>query len=585
MQGKESLTHRKKGQQRLVDLFRAEQVSLISGIVDVHFMEFHRAAVEYGIRMLGTRHEVSSVMVAEAASRMLGRPQVAMAAYGPGVANMVGGVVTAMEERVPLIVLVSGRGFHTRSVVRQGKYQYWSQIDVFREITKYAAVVQDIRQLDEVVREAFRQATSGTPGPVYIEVPVDIMWGEYDFPPVLAPEQYRSTVPQPAQEQLVDEAATLLARTRMPLILAGQGIHTARGHAELQQLAQLLKCPVVTSFGAKGALPDNHPQALSFGFAGANEACREADVVLAVGTSIGEPLLCGEPPRWGEYGEQQWIHVERNPARLHTNRLADIPLVGDLKAVLPQLTESLEALGPFDPPPTLADYKQQQANWRQQVAESTHDHSPIHPGHLMLEVRKAVPDEAVMVRDGGCTALWELCLYEQRSNDFLWTSHCGHLGSGLPYAIGAQFAAGRDRPVVLISGDGALGFQIMDFETAVREQLPVCIVVNCDNTWGMELMDFYKGPESIVECPGVTMAPTRYDQMAIAMGGHGEYVKEATDIAPAVTRALASGKPSIVQVMTDVNINANTLALPAVDELLSFYYLDGNQGYGHFEDI
>jgi thiamine pyrophosphate-dependent acetolactate synthase large subunit-like protein len=585
MQDQSSKSGRRKGQERLIDLFHAEGVSLISGIVDVHFMEFHRAAVDRGMRMMGTRHEISSVMIAEAASRMLGRPQVAMAAYGPGVANMVGGVVTAMEERVPLIVLVSGRGFHTRSVVRNGKYQYWSQIDVFRQITKYAAVVEDIRQLDAVVHEAFRQATSGTPGPVYIEVPVDIMWGELEFLPAPQPAAYREVTPQPASEELVDKAANLLARARLPVILAGQAIHTARGHAELKRVARLLKCPVVTSFGAKGALPDNDPQALSFGFAGANEACRDADVVLAVGTSIGEPLLCGEPPRWGDYGEQQWIHVERNAERLHTNRRAEVPLVGDLKAVLPQLYDSLEALGPFEQPPELERFKQQQDGWRQQIAADSHAGAPIHPGHLMLAVRNAVPDQAVTVRDGGCTALWELCLYEQRSNDFLWTSHCGHLGSGLPYAIGAQFAVGRERPVVLISGDGALGFQIMEFETAVRENLPVCVVVNCDHTWGMELMDFYEGPDSIETCPGVSLSPARYDQMAVAMGGHGEYVEDPDEIGPAVSRAFASGKPAIVQVMTDVNINANTLQLPAVDELLSFYYLDGNKGYGHFKDL
>ncbi|MGI9288480.1 MAG: thiamine pyrophosphate-binding protein, partial [Pseudomonadales bacterium] len=574
-----------KGQERLIELFKAEDVDVISGIVDVHFMDFHRAAVASGIKMVGTRHEVGSVMVAEAAARMTGKPQVTMAAYGPGVANMVGGVVCAKEENVPLIVLVSGRGFHTRSVVRNGKYQYWSQIDVFKPITKYAAIVQNIRQLDEVVREAFRQATTGTPGPVYVEVPVDVMWSEMEFPQALSPALYRTAEPQPVSETLVDQAAEMLAKASFPIILAGQGIHTSRGHEEVTQLARRLKCPVIPTFGGRGALPENDPQTLIFGFAGANKVCAEADVVLAVGTSIGEPLLCGEPPRWGAYGKQKWIHIERNPERFHTNRFADLPIAGDLKAVLPQLTESLEALGPFETPSRLAECRAAQDDWRQSVGASTHQDFPIHPGRAILDVRAAVPDDAITVRDGGCTSIWELCLFENRSNDFLWTSHCGHLGSGLPYAVGAQLAVGNDRPVVLITGDGALGFQIMEFETAVRENLPICIVVNYDQTWGMELMDFYKGPESIESCPGVTMALTRYDQMATAMGGHGEYVDKIEDVGPAVTRALASGKPSIVQIMTDVNINADTLKLPAVDEILSFYYLDGNKGYGHFEDL
>ena len=573
-----------KGQERIVQLFEAEQVEVISGIVDVHFMDFHRQAIASGMRMVGTRHEVASVMMAEAASRMLGRPQVAMAAYGPGVANMVGGVTTAFDEHVPMIVLVSGRGFHTRGVVRNSKYQYWPQLEVFSKITKWSCVVQGIQFLDEVIREGFRQAVTGTPGPVYIEVPVDVMWAEAEFPPVLPPKDYRTVSTPTLPDTLIDAAAEMLMSAKMPVILAGQGIHVARGHEELQRLAQVLKCPVIPTFGGKGALPESDPQCLMFGFPGALEATREADIVLAVGTSIGEPVMCGEPPRWGERDTQKWIHIERDPTKLHTNRFADLPLVGDLKQVLPQLSDALELNGPFEPPAKLAQYRAAMDKWRSDVGDGLHTEEPVHPGSVMVELRRCVPDNAIVVRDGGCTAIWELCLFEQRSNDFLWTSHTGHLGSGLPYALGARLAMGDSRPVLLITGDGALGFQFMEFETAVRENLPVCIVVNHDQHWGMELMDFYDGPDSIEDCPGTAMAPTRYDQMAVAIGGHGEYVSRLDELKGAVQRAFTSGKPAIIQVMVDVNINANTLTLPAVDEILSFYYLDGNKGYGHFDD-
>ena len=576
---------KRKGQERLVDLFLVENVEVISGIVDVHFMDFHRAAVAAGIKMIGTRHEVGTVMVADAAARMTGRPQVAMAAYGPGVANMVGGVVTANEENVPMIVLVSGRGFHTRSVVRNTKYQYWSQLEMFKQICKWAAVVQGIQQLDEVVHEAFRQACSGRPCPVYIEVPVDVMWSEAEFPPAPQPEQYRSVKPQPAPDTTIDQAADLLVKANCPVILAGQGIHMARAHKDLEQLARILKCPVIPSFGGRGALPESDPQTLMFGFAGANEACKKADVVLALGTSIGEPLFCGETPRWGKQGEQTWIHVERDASRIHTNRFADLAVVGDLNAVLPQLSDALLLHDLFTQAAEVVDWREAQQTWRQSVADNAHSGNPIHPGRAILEAREAIPDDAVIVRDGGCTAIWDLTLFEQRSNDFLWTSHTGHLGCGLPYAIGAKLIVGDKQPVVVITGDGALGFQFMEFETAVRENLPIVIIVNYDQHWGMELMDFYDGPDSIDTCPGTRMAMTRFDEMARAIGGHGEYVEKIEEVKPAVERALQSGKPAIVQIMTDVNINANTLSLPAVDEILSFYYLDGNKGYGQFEDL
>jgi thiamine pyrophosphate-dependent acetolactate synthase large subunit-like protein len=578
-------TSRIRGQERLIELFQAEGVQLISGIVDVHFMHFHRRAVEAGISMVGTHHEVASVNTAEAASRLAGRPQVCMAAYGPGVANMVGGVVTAQEEKVPMVILVTQRSKHCQGVVRNAKYQYWDQLAVFREITKHQAVVNTLDNLDAAVRECFRQATTGTPGPVYLEVNIDVMWGEYDFPPALRPEQYRSVAPQQAAESQLRAAVELLANAEFPIILAGQGVHTARGHEELAAIARVLQCPVIPTFGAKGVLPENDPQTLIFGFEGSLQACAEADVVLAVGTSIGEPVFFGEAPRWGEAGVQQWIHVERNPAHLHINRFADCPVLGDLKAVLPALTEQLQLRGPCSERPRLAELKQQQLQWRGQMADRTRDVSPMDPGRAMLELREAIPDEAVLVRDGGCTSIWELMLFEQRSRDFLWNSHIAQLGSGLPYAVGAQAMVGRDRPVLLITGDGAVGFQWMEFETAVREKLPIIVAINCDSCWGMELMDFYDGPGSEATCPGVMMAPVRYDEMAKAIGGHGEYVENASDIAAVVERSIESGKPSVIQLMTDFNINANTTAVPELAQVLTFYNLDGEQGYGSFEEL
>ena len=574
-----------KGQERLIDLFDAEGVDVISGIVDVHFMHFHRRAKAAGMKMVGTHHEVASVNMAEAASRMSGKPQVCMAAYGPGVANMVGGVVVARAENVPLIVLVTQRSKNCQSAVRNGIYQYWDQAEVFRSITKYQAIVNTIDRLDESVRECFRQATTGTPGPVYLEVNIDVMWSDAEFPQCLPPASYRTVEPQQAAETQLAQAADMLVNATFPIILAGQGIHVSQGHDELEALARALNCAVIPTFGGKGALPDNDPQTLVFGFEGSNEACAEADVVLAVGTSIGEAVFFGEPPRWGEQDKQKWIHIERNPGRLHTNRFADCPVVGDLRAVLPELARRVQAQRGTVERPRLVELKQKQVEWRNALTERSNDVIPMDPGFAFQELRKAIPDDAILVRDGGCTAIWELMMYEHRSRDFLWNSHIAQLGCGLPYANGAQLVAGADRPVLLITGDGAVGFQWMEFETAVRERLPIIVVVNCDSCWGMELMDFYDGAGSEETCPGVMMAPVRYDKMAEAIGGHGEYVERAADISTAVERALASGKASVIQLMTDFNINANTMAMPELAQVLTFYNLDGEQGYGHFEEL
>lgn len=573
------------GQERLIDLFDAEGVEVISGIVDVHFMHFHQRAKAAGMKMVGTHHEVASANMAEAASRMTGKPQVCMAAFGPGVANMVGGVVVAREEKVPLIVLVTQRSRNCQASNRNGIFQFWNQLEVYKHITKFQAVVNKLSDLDEAVHECFDQATSGTPGPVYLEVTIDVMWGEAEFPEALPPTAYRNVELLQAPESQLSQAAEMLSNADFPIILAGQAVHVARGQEELESLARALNCAVIPTFGAKGVLPENDPQTLTFGFDGSNEACTEADVVLAVGTSIGEPIFFGEPPRWGEQGKQKWIHIERNSDRLHTNRLADVPLLGDLKAVLPELTRRIQDLGEAKERPRLAELKNLQIEWRKSLGERSKDVVPMDPGFAFQELRKCIPDDAVLVRDGGCSAFWELMLFEQRSRDFLWNSHIAQLGCGLPYANGAQLVVGKDRPVLLITGDGAVGFQWMEFETAVREDLPIIVVINCDSCWGMELMDFYDGKGSEENCPGVMMAPVRYDAMAKAIGGHGEYVERAADIAAAVERSLASGKPSVIQLMTDFNINADTTAMPELAQVLTFYNLDGEKGYGSFEGL
>ena len=573
-------TARKNTQTRLIDLFDAEGVRVITGIVDVHFMDFHKAAVARGIRMIGPRHEVCSAMIADGAARMTGRPQVAMAALGPGVANLVGGVICAHSERVPMVVVVTGRSSHSHAVVRRGRFQHFSQIELFKPITKYAAVVQSAEHVDEVVREAFRQVNAGTPGPAYIEIPAPVMWQEADFAPPLTPAAYRMSAPQAAAAASIEQAADLLAAAEFPVIVAGQGIHVSRTHGDLKRIADVLHCAVIPSYGGRGALPETDPRTLMFGFSGANTACAEADVVLAVGTSIGEPLHFGQVPRWGNPGEQKWIHIDRDPANINVNRQADVAVVGDLRAALPQIAAALKQRGPFANRARLAELRAELDAFKRQIADSCDDRAPMHPGRAIMEVRAAVPDDAIIVRDGGCTALWEMFLNEQRSNDLLWTSHIGHLGCGLPYAIGARLVTGNDRPIVLISGDGAIGFQFMEFETAVRCGLPFVAVVNCDGHWAMELMDSYGGLETIDTHPNIAMAPTRFDRMVEALGGHGEYCERIEDVRPAVERALASGKPALVQLMTDVDVNANVEKLPGVEEFLNWYGLDGEGGYG-----
>jgi thiamine pyrophosphate-dependent acetolactate synthase large subunit-like protein len=200
----------------------------------------------------------------------------------------------------------------------------------------------------------------------------------------------------------------------------------------------------------------------------------------------------------------------------------------------------------------------------------------IHPGRLMLEARQAVPDEAVIVLDGGLTIFYQLAFFEKRGRDFLYCSNFSHLGTGIPYAIGAQLAHGRDQPVCLISGDGALGFQFMEFETAVRHRLPIVIIVNDDHALGAEMAAHMQHIGHGIE---VEFEPVRYDKMAQAIGGYGEYVDKADDIQPAIRRAFASGQPAIVQVVTDPDAS-HAHVHPYASARRSWLFADLEHKYG-----
>jgi thiamine pyrophosphate-dependent acetolactate synthase large subunit-like protein len=549
---------------RIVDLFRAEGVDTIFSICDISYNEIHKHAVAAGMRIVGPRHESAGVHMADGLSRMTGRPQVVMAGMGPGVANLVPGVVCAFQEHLPVVVVATQRTRSTHSAVRRGRFQYSPQIRFFEPCVKYAALVESAARIDETLREAFRHATTGTPGPVYIEIPQDVLPETHEFGPPTPPERYRLAT-QGAEQSRVEEAAEMLHAAETPLLIPGTAIHTSRAHAELAQLAETLACPVIPTAGGRGTLPETHPQTLFFLGPGA-EACLEADCVLAVGTSIGEPLAFGGPPQFPPKEKQRWIYIERDPTAFGVNREIDVALAGDLRVVLPQLTEALERRGRRKAAAKLAGWREQQEGLKRLIVESAPDTSPIHPGRAVLEVRAVVPDDAVLVRDGGSTGLWEAFYNEQRSTEFLWTSKFGHLGTGLPYALAAQLAVGRERCVCLITGDSALGFNIMELETAVRHNLPVLVVVNYDQHWGMEYAGQIADIGKLIECEH---APVRLDQLARAFGAHGEYCTRTEEIQPAVAQALASGKPSLVQIVTDAN--ANAYDAPGMEQFAAWY--------------
>jgi acetolactate synthase-1/2/3 large subunit len=284
--------------------------------------------------------------------------------------------------------------------------------------------------------------------------------------------------------------------------------------------------------------------------------------VLVVGGRLGELDNWGRAPSWADPAEQKVIHIDVDPTSIGLNRPVDLGIVGDARAVLTALLAAVkEHSEPREPHEGFDRYRTLTQEWQEQMSVTLNvDEGQINPGQMVQIVRDFFPRDAITVMDGGNTSLWTASfnpIYSPRS--YLYTAKFGHLGTGLPYAIGAKLAA-PDRPVYLISGDGAIGFNIQELETARRYDAPITVIVSCDRGWGMERSSqMFAQIGGLVECD--FYPETRYDLVAQAFGCHGELVVEPEQIRPALARAADSGKPALIQVMVDP---MNNLAPPGL---------------------
>lgn len=547
-----------QGGELLLQALRAEGNTHIFAISDVSYNPVMREGARYGQTFIGARHESGGVHMADAFARISGRPGVVMAGMGPGVANMLPGVVCADIEGIPVIVIATQRSRRTHSAVKRGRFQYTPQLDLFRPCVKYAKSVETAARLPEILREAYRAALSGRPGPVYIEIPQDVMTEEagpdqVQFPP---PAAYRFTGAG-GDPRDVDRVAAALLAAEKPLILAGCGIYRARAQTLLADFARRHGIPVVTTLGGRGVIPEDDPLALQILTPAAVMALREADLVLVLGTPIGEPLEFGRAGgMWGEADAKCWIQVDTDVAALGCNRPIDIGIVGDVRRVVPQVDAAMAAAGGRTAPNGLATLCEQHHGIVRSMLDDAlaNATTPVNPGRLVAEVRAFFPRDSIVCFDGGNTTLWAHHLSPIYGGEFVWTSKFGHLGTGMPYAMGAKLAQ-PGRPVYLITGDSAFGFNIQELETCARHRINIVAVINCDFQWGMEIPGQVADFGSRDKCVGVDHFHVRYDKFAEAAGCHGEYVTAPENIRPALERAAASNKPAVVQVVTDPKAN------------------------------
>ncbi len=570
---------------RILDLFEAEGINTLFGIPDPNFVHMFLEAEARGWTVVAPHHEAAAGFMAEAASRMTGKPALCIGTLGPGIANAAPAIQCCLVENSPVIFLSGQRARVTEQRVRRGRIQFVKQMPLFENSVKYAASIEYADQTDEIIREGIRQAIGGTPGPVYIEYPSHIITEELDLPEPLAPSRYR-LVNQGADIDQVAEAVKLIRAAKNPILLVGHAVHTTRMGAAVKELAELMNCPVIQTSGGTSYIPGLEDRTFQYVFSNASiEAVTESDLCLALGTELGEPVHYGRWRYWVKNEAiRKWIYVEQDPTAIGVNRPIDVPLVGDLRGVVPQLVAALKDK-PLAPAPGLAKFmKDGQAELDSLAAETLtkSDGSgevPMHTSRFVVEATKAFPKDGIMIRDGGATVIFQWTYSMCKPHDVIWNQNFGHIGTGLPYATGAMLAdkaaTGKSRPGMLLTSDSSFLFHIGELETAVRCNLPLVCVVGVDFQWGLEV-GVYKRTfgQGTAETGTHWSKEVRFDKIGEGFGCHGEYVTKAEDIGPAIERAYASGKVAVIHVAIDPK--ANSEEMPKYAEFRT-WYAEGTQ--------
>jgi len=542
------------GAQALVRVLLGEKVRHLFGIVGGKLNPLLHAVSQHPeLRFLGTRHEGAGPMMAAAVHAGTGQLAVALGEMGPGGLNLISGLGVAFNNHLPLLAITTNQ-HRAAAYPHNGMFMDLDTVAVSRPITKWNAVVHDARRMPELARRAIREALSGRPGPVHLDVPQDVLTqvvefadDEFDLPP----HRYRAIGRMRPDRAAVEQAAKRLLAAKRPLIVAGGGVVASGAEAQVGALAHRLQCPVIATQMALGAVPTDSAHFIGHGglIAGApvKEAFSMADTLLSVGCRWSSWM-------WDERGPlarraHRSIAVNIDPSALGHPMVHEVAMQADAGAALDDL---LDALGEARAASTEADWLPRLQALRrsyaaQMTAGSGEAGQAMHPAALAKEIARCLPPEALVVYDGGHTTFWsnDLTPVDATRTRF-HEPGMSHLGFGLPYALALR-AARPDRPAVLITGDGSFGFTLNELDTARRYGLPVLTLIHNNEAWGI----IRAGQRNALDFElGTSLQGTDYAAIARGFGCHGERVDALEQVEPAMRRALESGLPAVLDCRT-----------------------------------
>ncbi len=537
--------------QAVVETLCAEGVRYIFGVVGSTFLDVLDALYDRtDIRYIGVRHEQGGAFMADGFARVTGGLGVCLVTNGPGATNLTTGIYSAYVGHSPVIAIA---GATARDVVYRDAFQEADHIGLFRPITKHAMSVNTAERIPELMRHAFRIAMSGKKGPVFVDIPRDVLNNQTIDAEIQAPESYRVQHRPPGDPALVRRAAELLRSAQRPLIIAGGGINHSEASEEVVNLSELLSIPMVTSYGRNDAVPNGHPMYVGpLGRAGAREAgelCSRSDVILAAGSRLSNFTSFYDNRYIPK--DARIIQIEIDEKEIGRNYPVAVGIQGDVGAVLDGILGILREEGSqVEESAWSAEAQTLRAKRLERIeADGSLDATPIKPQRVYAELRKVLPSNATVALDAGaCPAFGYDRLEFNQPRTFITPLDLGSLGFAFPEALGAKL--GRpDAPAIAIHGDGGFLFNVQELETAVRERIAAVTLIMNNSEWGSEKA--YQKALFGDRILGSDITNPRFDKLAELFGANGFYVESAEDIGDVLKQAMASDLPSVIEVPVD----------------------------------
>ena len=535
------------GAQWLVNTLKNRGVEYVFALCGNGLDPFLKACKEFNIKVIDTRNEQSAAYMADAWGRMTRRLGVVAVSSGPGHTNALTGLANAFWDGGPMMLISGCSSQDTRGL---DNFQEIDQVGMAAPVSKYATMVRHIGHLPHEVNKAISLTVTGRPGPVHLTIPADI------FNATVNENNLRQTLPPaevvyncPGDNALIKDAVKILASAKKPFMVVGSGVFYSQAWEALSEFAKLTDIPIVSHIWDRGCIEEAIPQYMGVTNSELNYAMQkfsEADAVLVVGARIDYRVSCGLPPGFPKNAKVIRIDVE--PSEINRALIPDVGIVGDPRSVIGQMVEEAKSTGKWDNSEWLADTRNARDSlinkWDGLCQE---DVCPVPSLRIIREIKKFLDKDVTFLLDGGNIGRWaHMILFDRHPSHWFTCGASGVVGWGLPGAVAMKLAR-PDKPLLLLSGDGAAGFTISEIETALRFDTPYVAVIAHDSAWG--IVADGQGDECHVACE---LGEIRFDRVAQALGAEGIFIEDPRSLAPSIEWALQSNKVVIIHVPTQL---------------------------------